>query len=420
MLAVLTAACGGPDKERYTYYEAEVTIDAESQSLETDMKISYLHTGEPTDRLEFLLNENFTITSLSCDNLESYEFDTTGASPYRFTPSAGLLTIQLNRPVRTGESVTIGLHYAGRVVIADPWGTNRISTDWIELGMYTPWFPYSTDIPELTYRISLAIGEDYIVAGKGKTVKSGDKWEITNTIPDNDMIITAARDFKTRETKRNGAALTVAYVPALADSTVNDILGSGMWILNDYENRFGPAETGRVSLVVAPRTTGGGYARKGFVVLSSFTDEGYAESRAGNFRFVAHEFSHLWWRNAPADSWEDWLNESFAEYSALSAVRARFGQEEFEKRLADKAREMDKLPSIRGLDRGSETAYRALYDKGCVLLFDLEKETGHEKFQTLLAGLVTEKVSSTDRFLQMLGDIAGAETAAWFNEKLNK
>jgi len=37
-----------------------------------------------------------------------------------------------------------------------------------------------------------------------------------------------------------------------------------------------------------------------------------------------------WWANAPVNSWEDWLNESFAEYSALMAVRELFGAERFE------------------------------------------------------------------------------------------
>jgi len=42
------------------------------------------------------------------------------------------------------------------------------------------------------------------------------------------------------------------------------------------------------------------------------------------------EFSHLWWSNAPTDTWEDWLNEGFAEYGAPRAVRQRIGKAAFQ------------------------------------------------------------------------------------------
>ncbi len=77
-----------------------------------------------------------------------------------------------------------------------------------------------------------------------------------------------------------------------------------------------------------------------------------AEHRADLLRYLAHEAAHFWWTLAPADTWEDWLNESFAEYSALLLIRDRFGEEEFRTRMDRKRESAEGTPPIWGFDRG--------------------------------------------------------------------
>jgi len=101
-------------------------------------------------------------------------------------------------------------------------------------------------------------------------------------------------------------------------------------------------------LVITPRTEGGGYARTGFVVLPRIGTESYKEQEVSYFSNLAHECAHLWWQMLQLTR-GDWLNESFAEYSALMAVRELFGAERFESILAKKLKRSEGMPPIKGI-----------------------------------------------------------------------
>ena len=44
------------------------------------------------------------------------------------------------------------------------------------------------------------------------------------------------------------------------------------------------------------------------------------------FKYIAYELAHLWWCKSNPNSWEDLLNESFAEYSVRMELRKVFGE----------------------------------------------------------------------------------------------
>jgi aminopeptidase N len=136
------------------------------------------------------------------------------------------------------------------------------------------------------------------------------------------------------------------------------------------------------------------------------------------FRWIAHELAHLWWCRADVRTWEDWLNESLAEYSALLAVRERFGDAAADGLLARKQADMPGLPPVRGLPRDHEQAHAVLYGKGCVLLHELAESVGTETFGRLLRQATETALSSTDEFLELLASLAGREAAGRFGRSL--
>jgi len=110
-----------------------------------------------------------------------------------------------------------------------------------------------------------------------------------------------------------------------------------------------------------------------------------------------------WWANAPVNSWEDWLNESFAEYSALMAVRELFGTGRFQNIIAGKRKRSEGMPPIKGIKRNDERAFTVLYDKGCLVLYELEQMAERKEFIGLLRKTFQQKVSSTEEFVELVG-----------------
>ena len=77
-----------------------------------------------------------------------------------------------------------------------------------------------------------------------------------------------------------------------------------------------------------PINNGWGFIREGITVFggklsANVNDAAYA---------IAHEMGHLWSTGAPLN-WEDWLNESFAEYGALLFLEKQLGEAEYELRI---------------------------------------------------------------------------------------
>lgn len=421
ILTLLFLTCyPAPAQGDPSFYDFEVSIDVMEQSLDATLQLSYRADSVPCDSLVFLLHRNLQIESLECPDLHHYAFRTEGPSPFPFIPKAGTLTLLLTKPLERGQALEIRMRYGGKLGIATPWGTNRVTDEWTELGMYAPWFPFQPEMKKLTYRIDLSIDDGYSVFGPGKIRKTRGRWEIRNDLPGSDIIFMAAPAPETREIQEHGLGVDVTYTLELADSTVQDLLQNSIWTLTRYREWFGDIGTDAASIVIAPREKGGGYARPGLVVLAAFDDAAYASKRTDHLRYLAHEFSHLWWLQAPTDSWEDWLNESFAEYSALRVIREKCGGREFLRRMREKTNNSRALPPIMGLNRSHPLAYRVLYDKGCVYLFDLEKEIGQDMFLMLTKALIARKVGSTAEFLKTLEELTDAQVAESFGKKLRR
>lgn len=118
---------------------------------------------------------------------------------------------------------------------------------------------------------------------------------------------------------------------------------------------------------------------------------------------------------AKNDSWEDWLNESFAEFSALLVLRKVFGEEEFNRRINTYAQKAEDLPPVKGLDREDERAYQILYMKGPLILHKLEESIGRSKLEELLKAVHENNIDTTDKFLDKLKEVTSRKIRDKFN-----
>lgn len=401
------------------FYDIKASITPVSQQLEVALELDYLHPSDKTDSVAFLLHRNLVIESLTGDRIKSFSYREPKPSEYPFTPEARVVSLQLETPLMAGEHAQIAMKYAGSIGIVGEWETNRITEEWIELGMYAPWFPYHPGTDEIDFSVALSIEQPYRVIANGRTTGKDGLWRILAEAADNDIVLAASKNTETRERKDGDLSFAVSWATALGDSTVDDMLDQGIAILEHYKTWFGQNDAARGAVLISPREKGGGYARKNLIVLSAIGDEDYLDKKNGYIRYLAHELAHLWWHRARADSWHDWLNESLAEYSALMIIRELAGEEAFASRLNTKRNRIPGLPPLRDLDRSDEDAYSVLYDKGPILLQDLEQQLGRADFIKLLKTTFSSEVSSTEQFLSLLEKESDAEMLEYFNARLD-
>jgi hypothetical protein len=398
---------------RLCNYRIRLSVAPEENSIAVEAAIRLSLESGNVDCLKFNLHKEFLIDYVKADKPLGFDFPSDSKSSNPFMPDARPLRIYLPRRRPRDEKLLLRLKYSGPLK-GLTWKTNRVTWEWTELGLYGAWFPFNPDYGEFTYSVLVSVPESLKVAGLGKGSRTRKGWLLDEKDKVNDIVVIASPRLKSSFVRKGELRITLHYVEL--NQVFKDYLRENVsWLLDTFQSWFGGTSTKEITIVVLPsfRVKGGGYTRKGFVVLCP-----EEKPNEESFRYIAHEIAHLWWMNAPSASWEDWLNESFAEYSALMALRERFSDETFQEFLRRKSEKVKGLPSIHGLQREDEKAFNVLYNKGPALLGKLESQIGNEKFLRILRESSARKVRRTSDFLDILNCITSAESREWFKESL--
>lgn len=401
-------------KVQYSIYDIDLKIDVDRQYLYSNVKLDFYSNVPSTNGLKFYINKDIEIYKITCNRGFRYEVGERIADWSPFILESKLVELSFDESILKGEKLEINFIYEGHLNIVTKYGINRLTEDWIELGMYTPWFPLHESFREAFFNLNIDIDPKYKVINSKKI---GKRLVINQSTPQSDSTIIASNKFKSIEDRFQDVDFNVCYTEDKDRGMAKQISGYSSRILNKYKN-IGKINLDEISIVIAPRTEGGGYCRQGLIVLTP-TDNSINEVRY--FKFIAHELGHLWWLNMEnASTWEDWLNESFAEYSALRVVREFFGKEEFNRWINLYKEKTKNLPPIKDLDRGHEKAFEVLYMKGPLILNDLEEQIGIEKFSRLLTNVYKKNVDKTGKLLDVLYDMTNQDIVDRFNNLLHK
>lgn len=422
---LILLACSGPETPGGVpvaeYYLDGVLRPADS-SLTVEGRVTFRAPRDLTTA-EFFLHRQLAVTELSAPGLQGYEFDTTQSGAYM--PESGVLRLMFDSPVKEGSELTVEFTYEGRITRLPSYLASRIGNHWTELNLYLPWFPCNTKLTgDFLFDLDLDIGPEYELRSFGRPVHDGPRWRVDCDHPVRDIVVAAAHEFHTVTQSRMEQTVDVHYM-SLADTTALEIADDVSSIVENYAEWFGGKVPPVMSIIESLREQGGGYGRRGLVVLSGLSDSAYAGNHEGYFRYFAHEAAHIWWWRAPSDAWQDWLNESLAEFSALMMVREKFGIDSYTSRLEQARQQAEGTPPIWGLDRMvrapdsmRQAVHAALYAKGPVLLSELEQRIGPANFRLFLQQLMAQKVTKTEEFLRVLETFQGTDTAHWFEEQL--
>lgn len=413
-LAVFTVRISGmSDNSECSHYNVQLKIIPEKQYIEVEGSLKYIVRKNNAREISFYLHRNLAINKFSVNGDTGYYLDT-GKTNIRWMPDAVRIIYSGDKKFHKGEVLNIRFSYEGRITDWPPWSANVLTAGWIEMGMYFPWYPSIDD--SFTYRVAVDINPAYKVFAIGEESRAGNSIIFENRNPVDDLIICAAKDLRVREIKLLGRPFKIVNC-TLSNTTIDSIQTDIKKIYDLYEKWFGRIPINDMCVVISKRKKGGGYSRTEGLFLGGLSNSNYLMKRTGFVRYAAHEIAHSWWHGA-AGNWQDWLNESFAEYSALRIVKALRGQEEFTTMLAKKRKESANTPPIRELKRSDPAAEKVLYGKGVVLLNELDEKIDDSKFFELSRDRIRGKINNTDDFLKLVNDKCGEEISGWLRDAL--
>lgn len=389
------------------HYELKVNFDILQRKI--DVKGTIEIDFQDKENITLALWKNSNIQSIMFDKESAdYSFDTICKSPNYYIQNGGKLIIRNIKKKNYAKPIYFA--YTCDMKNVTGWAKS-FSEDWIELGFYTAWYPVHNESKKFTSIITISIDDDFKVSGSGIVTQDGKNWIITHNWPVFDNVIIAAKDLKSKKIGGNEIGLELVYTK-FPEKDLDSVSIICQEIYEFYSSIFGKQENAYLKYVLNPLKGRGGYSRTKFVSIKASGYNQYLKEG------LAHEMAHFWWKNAVTTTWEDWLNEAFAEYSMLLYLREKDSEKIFNN-LIKQFKEWTKnsLP-IWGVDRETPEAYTALYNKGSLILMEFEEKLGADDFYKFLRTLLTNKISTTADFLNLVETELSKENRVWFENKL--
>ncbi len=351
-----------------------IALHFEGEKLFAEAEISL---DENVSELNFILNSGLEISGVSCDEKSS---EPTIEAVYE-----PLFCAEVKKySVKCGSDFgRVKICYSGKI---SGWH-NIITDDIIELNRYGVWLPCEMSC-EVKSFLTVSGCEDYFLV-KGEF--DGSLWHYSAGEWDMNIILYRKSKLQTV----SGKYISIYY----ADNSLNEAAGFSKNVFEDVldyytKELFRREYSGghiEMACLYPALTSGGAYKRDGLIVcITPGTDE--KEAVGVN----AHEMAHTWCNGAEVGSWEDWLNETTAEWSMLLYCLDRNKTEIFDAMIAEHMEKYHEFPPIKTED-GSRP--EGVHTKGTVLFYELYKAFGAETIKLIIRIFVGLEAKTTEKLL---------------------
>lgn len=303
------------------------------------------------------------------------------------------------------------------------------------------WFPLPRQLAAQAYTVHsiVKIKKPFIGIAPGNTVsrhEEGD-FNVVENIVDKPVQFTMIEGGKYNlyEEKRGDRTIRVATYGLRNDRASKQLSDLAYDFIEYYEFFLGPFPWPEFNIIQV-NTYGYGQAppatmfitNEAFNPTQTFIDQIFSEGI--NERF-AHEIAHQYWAYVVRmpSSEEQWLTESFAEYSAALLLKKLRSEAVFN-RLVSKwkveaafSTKIAPIPYANRIEGDPMLSFRArtglLYDKGPLLLYAIHKEIGDERFLTFMKSYTKSfnfKAGTTKDVAGLLGVITKKDWKPFFDQ----
>jgi hypothetical protein len=389
-------------------YQGTITLNPASSDITESLMIRYVAPANETDRLDLNFNKDLILSTLSCPRCFNH---VEGQVDKRTQTRRTAITF---RPaLRAGETIDI-LFRAGGKLIDTSSDTNSFSPRWVELSVDSGWYPYEAEDRNFVFDLQMKIDPSYKLVGNAKIYGGDGHWRLRTKVPVSDIDFAAARGWTSKIVKTHGLSIKIISVD-VPSPTLQTFAQQAASAARTFTEWFGKAVVHDLTVVLNPRQDGSSYSRPGYVSLAYSPQ---AVDQKHLLFILTHEVAHFWWSRASGGTWENWLNEAFAEYSALMYVRQSEGIEAFNTMMLQHALRSKEQPPIWGVSRSMGNYATVIYSKGALRLQQLEEMLGREKFRQLLATTARKQVRTTQDFLNELQTESTIEIRLKFEQLL--
>ena len=448
-LSAYTRGTGGPltaEQRSVEFTHADLSLDIfpDKKEIAGRSKLT-LNVQKPVERIQFDLDRNLPISAV-----------TLGGQPIdkgQWSNPDGRLTIELGRTALAGETLVVGVDYAGKPHVAarapweggfvwdktpdgKPWVATAVQGEGCDL--FWPCFDNSlVEVGTVDLRINVPEGLSAPSNGKLVGVTKADDgrstWHWRATKPNNYAIalnIAPYKELKANYRSRFGNTIPLHYwhLPG-KEKEARVLFAEFAPTLAFFEATVGPYPFANEK-VAAVETPHLGMEHQ---TINAYGNA-YKPAPEGYDWLFHHEFAHEWFGNQLTNrNWDDmWLHEGFGSYMQPLSIRQRLGEVPYHAWMwKQRAGLLNRFPIVSGKPRLEHEVYNPetgpggdIYAKGALALHSLRQLMGDEPFYRAVRRLVygrpdpapgnfSPRFGTTDEFVQLTSEEAGRDLK-WF------
>src|ERR1700683_3397401 len=387
---------------RATYYEVEVLLHPEDQTISGQTKVEWI-AQQPARTVVVELHQDLRVNSVKLLNGGALEFERDNRLPL-------LLTIGLPDVVAPGKTVTLVFDYTGPISSEEDSPTRGVrfaSVDKTGAYLLLParWFPL-TNYPSNRYtgKFKIDVPDTFAVAGTGKadppTLSPGIGkgaagqasyvFHCDHAAPVGTFV---AGNLQLAPVQAEGFNVSIFTPPAQAN-TANSYATSLAHIFSYYSDAFGPLEPREneppLTIAQLPDGTVPGFAAPGLMLISA-----RQWGTRANERLLSQLAAEQWWgdRVLPSTASDVWLTDGLSRYAEAMYAEQSDGSAGLHKALEDFAvgalmyEDTAPISQAARLQTFSNEYRSIVADKGALVFHMLRTELGDDAFNALLREL---------------------------------
>ena len=310
----------------------------------------------------------------------------------------------------------ITIKYSGKV--PDKSFTDNV----IELSAHTNWLPYFSDreYEAVNYELEVTVMGNYKVISTREPIKHvRSTYTFKGIAPNVEITAMIATNLQKLTLDTKFGKILIYKASDNLKSTDTTLINHAKEIISYYNETIGKDDQIKNFTILMPYTN-----RNAFALLDNAINITYSNFNTNNLEdklILAHEISHKWWAYGQWNDYNNWLNEAFATYSSLLCIKALGDTVTFKNEIYKRVESSANTPSIIGFNINMydyKTIRKVMYDKGTVILFQLNEKMGDKKFLNFLSKVAGSKITTTERLLNLLEHEENKELRLWLDSEL--
>ncbi len=404
-----------------THIDLKLKINPAKQKLDA---LAFLTIRDVGKEINLILNKKLDWTVFKIERKSKktvLEAEVREAPEDSFLKPVKIWNIKIPEEFVNAEEILLECEYSGSIE-SDPWSTNYIREDAVELGCYVAYYPIENLEDKPTFSVVMRSPDDWTWVMNSDRL--GDcKCNIWVTEePRTDLYLIGLPNEKSIEFDEEkrfwGAKRNYETYESLEEE------------LNEIERRLrewlGESKVADFKIVLVPRDSGGLISREGIIAMQdTIPEENIKKNENLLLLSWAHEISHFWFNKTSPLTYHNWLDEALCDYSSLLIGKAMYGESFYEERIESIKSKIksEELPAIKESVRSDPKAELSFYKYGSFIFHEIYQEIGENELKKIITDFAQKSLNKdkieTNDFISSMNKITGKDWLGFFEERLS-